>query len=260
MKLITIRFYGKLAQITNCKEFKYEFWGRRAIIDILESLGVPKTEIFLILLNHNISSFYNYPDNGDVISVYPKFIQFYRDILKSIFKDPLISKEIKREVGRKFWQYKIKKFVADVHLGRLTKYLRLLGIDVIYNPEWNDEDLIKISEQEHRILLTRDKGILKQKKLTYGFYILNSDPVFQLLEVLEYFSLKIIPFSRCSICNSILTKKDIKGINDLKYLLPDKVKNLYHEFYYCEHCNKLYWSGSHYDNIIKLFNKYDLII
>ncbi len=260
MKVVTIRFYGKLAKITNLRECTYQFWGKRAIIDILESLGLPKTEVFLILLNHNISSFYEYPSNGDIISVYPKFMQFYKEVIKNILDDPFISREIKLEIIRKFWQYKIRRFIADVHLGKLMKYLRFLGVDVLYNPEWDDEVLIEVSQKERRVLLTRDKGILKQKKLSYGFYLLNANPSYQLLEVLEYFSLKINPFSRCSICNSLLIKKEKEEIGVFLDEIPTKIKDLYDDYYYCEQCNKFYWTGSHYDNIIKLFNKYNLFL
>ncbi len=254
MKKIILRFYGRLTKIANKILEEKEVIGKPAIIDIIESCGIPRTEVYLIIKNKNISSFYETIENNDYISVYPKMMQLYCEIYKHIISCANYTKVLKKEIREKSQYYKIEKFIADVHLGKLVLYLRLLGVDVLYNIEWNDEELIDISTKEKRILLTQDKGILKQKKLKYGSYIISQDPIQQLQDFLSLYSVSIRPFSRCTICNSILKKipKELLA-NHSNDNIPPKVMDLYPFFYYCFVCNKYYWEGSHYKNIVSFF-------
>ena len=137
------------------------------------------------------------------------------------------------------------KFVLDVHLGTLAKYIRMLGFDTLYKNNYKDEEIVKISLKEKRTILTKDRGILKRSEVTHGYWIRSTKIDEQLIEVINRFDLKeqIKELSRCLLCNSILKKIDKEKVIDL---LPTKVKEFQNEFYYCKNCDKVFWKGSHY--------------
>jgi uncharacterized protein with PIN domain len=140
------------------------------------------------------------------------------------------------------------KFVSDVHLGKLTKYLRLCGFDTYYRTDFTDEEIIELSISDKRIILTRDKGLLENKKVILGYRILSQYPGEQLREVILRFDLKnhITPFSRCMECNCLLNNVAKKEILDR--LLP-KTREYYRNFKKCNDCNRIYWNGSHYQSM-----------
>jgi uncharacterized protein with PIN domain len=258
MKKCSIRFYHRLKIISGKEFYVYSFIGKRTLMDIIESLGVPHTEIYLILKNDQISGFKDFVLDSDRISLYPKMFVFYKEIYRNIMLGNY-SHKIKKEYWYKYQNYHIHQFIADVHLGKLVKYLRFLGIDILYNPLWNDEELINISQTQKRILLTQDKGILKQRRVKYGFYLISREPKNQLKEFLEYFDIMLKPFSRCSLCNHTLNSLHRKDLENFISNIPEMVLKKYTNYYYCNHCNKIYWEGSHYENIIKIFNKINIL-
>jgi uncharacterized protein with PIN domain len=137
------------------------------------------------------------------------------------------------------------KFVLDVHLGRLAVYLRMLGFDARYQSCLTDEELAKISATEQRILLTRDRGLLKRSLVTHGHWLRETDSRRQTAEILERFDLAaaIRPFTRCMACNAPLqevTKHLVRG------LVPQRAAELHDEFRRCPDCRRIYWKGSHY--------------
>jgi uncharacterized protein len=148
------------------------------------------------------------------------------------------------------------RFVSDVHLGKLTKYMRLCGFDTVYNTEFNDQDIINLALTGNRVILTRDKGLLKNKNVTHGYLIRSQHTEEQLKEVMLTFDLKkkISPFTRCMICNELLidtTKQEIL------HRLQPLTKRYYRKFKLCPSCNRIYWNGSHYDRMrryLKLLN------
>jgi uncharacterized protein with PIN domain len=143
------------------------------------------------------------------------------------------------------------KFILDVHLGKLARYMRMVGLDTSYKNNFADDELIEISLKEKRTILTKDRGILKRNEVTHGYWIRNEVPVGQLKEVIERFDLKkqLMEFSRCLECNSSLTEIEKEKIIER---LPPKVKDWQNEFYYCRECDKVYWKGSHYDKMKKM--------
>ncbi|GIX40513.1 MAG: hypothetical protein KatS3mg129_0246 [Leptospiraceae bacterium] len=259
MKQCYIRFYGRLKSISGKEYWIYSFRNKPTIIDIIEALGVPHTEVYFILKNQQISGFYDHIYDNDKISAYPKMQYLYIDLYKHIMFDPFLSKKIKKDYWFKFQNYKISKFIADVHLGKLVKYLRFLGIDILYNIHWDDTTLIRKSIEEKRILLTQDKGILKQKIVQYGCYIINREPPQQLLEFFNYFSIRAKPFTRCSLCNHLLIKLSKMEIKENMDYIPSKIKQLYEYFYYCPVCKKYYWEGSHYKKLINFYKSMNLL-
>lgn len=141
--------------------------------------------------------------------------------------------------------------MLDTHLGRLATYLRLLGFDTIWEHNCPDERLATISARERRILLTRDRGLLKRSAVTHGYFVRNTDPRAQLTEVVRRFDLYrlIRPFSRCLCCNTPL--KDVAK-SEVWDRLPPKVRACCDEFRLCPGCKRVYWKGTHYERMAQL--------
>lgn len=249
MKTAHLRFYGRLGIIARTTHKCINFTGTPAILDLVQSAGVPRTEVFLILKNQEIVSIHDRVADGDRIAIYPRWMN-----LENLILYDLAHKEsrVYKEYLERYVITNIDRFVADVHLGKLTKYLRLLGIDVMYNPEWDDSDLINLSLAENRVLLTQDRGILFHKKLKYGYLVLSRVPAQQLSEVIEFFNLAIKPFTRCSVCNGELVLAEKEEIKE-NYCIPEKVLDTFEEFYICRRCEQVYWEGSHFENMKKFF-------
>ena len=142
------------------------------------------------------------------------------------------------------------KFIADVHLGKLARNLRLLGFDTYLDSSLDDNEIINISLTENRIILTRDKQLLNNNRITQGCRIGSSDPREQIREVLTRFDLhnNLKPFSRCMDCNGLIVSVSKESVNEY---LPPKTRQYYEEFFRCQVCSKIYWEGSHYDNMKK---------
>jgi uncharacterized protein with PIN domain len=229
----SIRFYAELNDFLPAnvrqKPLTYPFELSASVKDVIEALGVPHTEVDLILVNGVSVDFTYLVQNGDAISVYPVFEAIDISPLLRLRPRPL------RET----------RFILDVHLGRLAVYLRMLGFDTLYRNNYADEELAHISSSQGRILLTRDRGLLKRSVVTHGYCIRSTNPQQQLLEVLRRFDLfgSLAPFSRCLHCNGHLQAVNKEAISDR---LPPKTKQYYAEFRRCENCDRIYWRGSHY--------------
>ncbi len=241
MPQATFRFYAELNDFLSPgrrQEFAYEFQGRGSVKDLIEALGVPHTEVDLILVN-GVSVDFGYPvHDGDRVSVYPVFEGLAIEPAVRLRPAPL------RE----------PRFVLDVHLGKLTTYLRLLGFDTLYRNDYADAELARISSQEDRLLLTRDRGLLKRGVVSHGYYVRATEPFAQLLDVLRRFDLfdAVQPFHRCTRCNGAVApvaKEDV-----LEFLLP-KTRLYYDEFYRCVQCGRIYWRGSHYERMERLVDR-----
>jgi uncharacterized protein len=237
----TFRFYEELNDfLPNEKRkvpFQYCFNKSPSLKDAVEAIGVPHVEIELLLVNGNSVNFDYLLKDKDYISVYPVFESI------DISEVSLINKAPLRQI----------KFILDVHLGKLAKYLRLFGFDSFYSNDFDDFQIIELALEQKRIILTRDKGLLKVKSVTHGYWIRNEDPKLQINEVIRRFDLmKIInPFSRCIECNGNIFKVDKKEIeHELKAMT---ILN-FNEFYQCGTCKKIYWEGSHFGRMQKFIN------
>lgn len=230
---ITLRFYEELNDFLPPAQRKVAFAhplrNGGSVKDLIESLGVPHTEVDLILVNGVSVDFGYRVQDGDRISVYPVFEALDITPLTHLRPAPL----------------RVTRFVLDTHLGRLAAYLRLLGFDTLYRNDCDDPTLARISVEEHRILLTRDRRLLMLKQITHGYYVRARQPHAQLLEILARFDLFDArrPFTRCLHCNGLIhpvTKDSVE-----KHLLP-RTRTYYDEFWQCADCGKIYWKGSHY--------------
>ena len=236
------RFYEELNDflppVKRKKKFTHEFIDRTSVKDMIESLGVPHTEIDLILVNGLSVSFNYIVQDKDDISVYPVFESLDITNLQKLRPAPL----------------RIPKFILDVHLGRLAKYMRILGFDTLYKNDYTNDEIVITSLKEKRTILTKDRGILKRKEVTHGYWVRNTDPNKQIKEIIGRFDLKnsIKEFTLCLECNSplkpILKEKVIDS-------LPQKVRTRQNEFFICGNCNKIFWKGTHYDKMLRLVNK-----
>jgi uncharacterized protein with PIN domain len=188
-----VRFYAELRDFlapAPLGRIDRDFREPGSVKDVIESYGVPHTEVEVILANGQSVDFGYQVVDGDRISVYPVFESFDVSPLVRVRPQPL------REV----------RFVLDVHLGRLARRLRLLGFDCHYRLDASDDDLVAISTTERRILLTRDLGLLKRKAITHGTFVRATDPREQVREMVRRFQLaeRIAPFTRCLACNGPL--------------------------------------------------------
>jgi uncharacterized protein with PIN domain len=228
-----IRFYAELNDHLPAHQ-QYQMVEKTLITptsakDFLESFGVPHTEVDLILVNGVSAGFDRLVQPGDRVSVYPVFESF----------------DIAPEVRVRPQPLRDPKFVLDVHLGRLAAYLRMLGFDAWYRSRATDKELAEVSASQRRILLTRDRGLLKRSQVTHGYWLRLSDSRRQLTEVVGRFDLArmIQPFTRCMACNAPLAdipKDRVRG------LIPPRAAESYEEFRRCPDCSRIYWKGSHY--------------
>lgn len=141
----------------------------------------------------------------------------------------------------------MEKFIADVHLGKLARLLRMLGFDTIYQNNFTFDELLKIGREQNRILLSR-KASLSKIHTVKQFLIAGEDPSAQLQQVIQHFNLKneVQPFSRCMVCNGILEKVLKENIN---HLIEKNTKIYFDEFWQCQKCKRIYWKGSHFERI-----------
>jgi len=241
VKQATFRFYEELNDFLPIEKkkvaFVHRFNGAPSIKDVIEAIGVPHVEVDLIMANGNSVDFKYHLKDKDNISVYPVFETINIANVSHLRDSPL------RET----------KFILDVHLGKLARYLRMLGFDTTYQNDNDDNEIIRVSFTEHRIILTRDLGLLKVKSVSHAYFIRSQNPKEQLTEVLRHFDLvhAIDPFNRCIKCNGKLelVEKEII-IQQLKPL----TKKYFNKFYRCTNCQSIFWEGSHFDHMQSFIN------
>jgi len=232
-KAAHLRFYAELNDFLSPERrgrmFDYEFWVEPSVKDVIESCGVPHTEVELILVNGESAGFEHRVRDGDQISVYPMFEAMDITPLLTVRPEPL----------------RLSRFVLDTHLGRLARYLRMLGFDAMYSRDASDEELAGISARERRILLTRDRGLLMRSQVTHGYCVRSIVPRRQLVEVLDRFDLRsaLRPFTRCTRCNGML--EDTPRGSALGRV-PENILERHDRFLRCPDCHRLYWEGSHH--------------
>ncbi|HYK88190.1 MAG TPA: Mut7-C RNAse domain-containing protein [Acidobacteriota bacterium] len=238
MKRAFVRLYAQLNDFLSPEKrmqvTTYNFAVSGSVKDVIESFGVPHTEVDLILANGKSVDFAYQVQDGDRICVYPTDQSL--DIPSVIHLQPPPLSE--------------PRFVADTHLGRLAAYLRMMGFDMLYRNDNRDEDLARLTGQM-RILLTRDRGLLMRAKVTRGYFVRATDPRAQLIEVVHRLGLipLMAPFCRCIRCNALLRRTEKDFVNDR--LLP-QTREHFDEFYICPECERIYWKGSHYRRMQRL--------
>lgn len=233
LKHITFRCYAELNDFLpeeqKQKRFVFSLKTPVTLGEAIESLGIPLSEVDLVLVNSQPGSRNQRLCENDYISVYPTFETLDISKLKDTHSPAL----------------RVTRFILDAHLGKLAKYLRMLGFDSLYRNDFDDEDIIELAARENRIILTRDKPLLKSKRITHGYYIRTTDTHQQIREVVQKFDLysQFKSFTRCMTCNTELVPKKKQEI--MHIIQPDTLQN-FNEFFFCPTCRKVYWKGSHF--------------
>ncbi len=236
---VTIRFYEELNDFLpedqRKNAFAVQFAPGCTIKALVEDLGVPHTEIDLVLANGESVAFDFRLGDGDHVSVFPVFESWDLTGLSRVRPTPL------RET----------RFALDVHLGKLARLLRRFGFDASYRNTAADEEIVREARRERRIILTRDRGLLKRRAVTHGYLVRSSLPQEQLAEVIRRFDCRgqVRMFTRCIECNRPLTRIDAK---EAAARVPAVVAAAYSDFSACEGCGRVFWRGSHWERMKKL--------
>ncbi len=242
MATATLRFYEELndylAPAHRRRDVTLSFAPPCPVRHLVESLGVPHTEIELILINGRSVGLEASVADGDRVAVYPVFEAL--DVTPLLRLRPTALRH--------------PRFFADAQLGRLARYLRLLGFDTLYQNSIRDAELVERAAREHRIVLTRDRALLMHRAVTHGCHIRHDDPLAQLAQVVERCDLvrQARPFTRCMECNGLLQSVDKREI--LHRLEPD-TRAFYDAFWRCQGCGRVYWKGTHFQRLQSLVDR-----
>lgn len=229
----TFRFYEELNDFLAPEHRRREFTRRCAraatVKHMVEALGVPHTEVELVLVNGESVAFERLIRDGDRVTVYPSFEAFDVTPLLRVRERPL------REL----------RFVADAHLGGLAHLLRMTGFDTLYDNAYRDDEIERIAQAERRIVLTRDRDLLKRRGVRHGCYVRAVRSEAQLREVFERLDLARAaqPLTRCLRCNHVLREVPKAQV---EAQLPTEVRERHAHFTRCDGCGRVYWAGTHW--------------
>jgi uncharacterized protein with PIN domain len=239
MGVARLRFYEELndflASARRKREFDYAFARAATVKNAIEAVGVPHTEVELILVDGRSVDFSYRLRDGDRVSVYPMFEAFDVAPLLRVRERPLRD----------------TRFVADAHLGGLARLLRMAGFDTLHDNAYADEAVRLIAAAESRVILTRDRALLMCRDVTHGCYVRALKPSAQLAEVVERLQLaaRMAPLTLCLHCNLPLAEISKDEVEDR---LPETVAQTYERFRTCSGCRRIYWEGSHWRRMREL--------
>ncbi len=233
------RFYEELndflAPELRKRAFRMPIDRGRSVKDAIESTGVPHTEVDLVLVDGASVAFEHVLRGGERVAVYPVFERL--DIAPVVHLRPSPLRET--------------RFVLDAHLGKLARHLRLAGFDSLWENDYGDEEIVALSVAQKRVILTRDKGILKRRAVLRGYFVRETESEKQFCEVVRAFQLErsLKPFSRCRVCNAVLRevpKESVRG------RVPEAVWKQLDAFTECPECGRIFWRGTHYERLSRV--------
>jgi len=237
---VVLSFHGDLGFFVQPKE-RYKpitrtLTHKTSIKDLIESCGVPHPEVDLIVVNGQPVDFSFQVETDATFDIHP------------ISAQPFPTFRLQER--------DVRAFVADGHLGKLARDLRLLGIDVSYHQNPADRELLAMMAQENRALLTRDRPLLMHRVVRTGYYPRSQCPIEQTVEVVRRFCLvqALAPFDRCLRCNGVLSSVSKETIIDQ---LEPLTRFYYDDFQGCPKCGQRYWRGSH---VVKLEKRVQAIL
>jgi uncharacterized protein with PIN domain len=236
MPVAHARFYAELNDHlpAPCRhvQFPCVFDHPCSLREFIAGEGVPSDEVDLVLVNGVSADLSRLVRDGDRVSVYPVFETFEIGTLQKIRDRPL----------------RRPRFVLDVHLGKLSSLMRMLGIDTLYSNSYTDEEIVAISLDQGRAVLSKDRGLLHHEALTRRYHVREKNPRLQLREVVDRFDLResVAPFTRCMRCNTLLEKVPREEILER---LPPRVRENHTEFWQCATCTRVFWQGTHYERM-----------
>jgi uncharacterized protein len=229
---VTVRCYAELVDLAGQPEVEVPVGAPRSVKDVVESIGVPHPEVALLLVDGTPVGFEAAVRGGERIAAYPPFHGIEvadAPVLAPPWPDP-------------------RRFVLDVHLGTLTRRLRLLGFDCWYRTDADDVELARVSVAEARILLTRDRGLLMRREIAHGYCPRSDAPDVQVEEVIHRFGLRgrTAPLTRCVRCNGELEPVALEAVIDR---VPPRSRAAFDRFARCTGCGQVFWPGSHLDGL-----------
>ncbi|WP_052666320.1 Mut7-C RNAse domain-containing protein [Nitriliruptor alkaliphilus] len=230
MPAVTLRLYADLAELAGNAHHLVPVPEPRSIKDLVESVGVPHVEVALLLCDGVPVTFDHRLQGGERVSALPALQHLGHEGV------PLAAPPAPAE----------PRFVCDVHLGTLARRLRLLGLDTRYDRSWDDAVLAGVAAHEDRVLLSRDRGLLKRRSVAHGYLPRSDDPDTQATEVVHRFGLgpHLAPSTRCVRCNGVLAPVDREEVWDR---IPPRTRAAIDRYARCTGCDRLYWPGSHHD-------------
>jgi uncharacterized protein len=236
---VTFRFYAELNDFLAPARRGCEFTCRcaRAVTTkhMIEALGVPHTEVELVLVNGESVGFERALGDGDRVAVYPK--------CELLDVTPLLR--VRDRALRE------TRFAADAHLGGLAHLLRMTGFDTLYDDHFGDHEIERVAAAENRIVLTRDRDLLKRSAVSHGCYVRALRSELQLHEVFDRLDLarSARPFTRCLRCNTLLRPI---GKEQVAARLPPGVLQRHERFAVCDGCTRVFWEGTHWQRMRRL--------
>lgn len=245
MVTATFRFYDELGDFLprerRGREFSRPCARAATVKHTIEALGVLHTEVQLVLVNGESSGFDRLLEEGDRVAVYPTFSTFDVTALSRVPRLPLGEEQAP------------PRFVADAHLGGLARLLRMAGFDTLYDNHYGDDEIVAIAAEEDRVVLTRDRELLKRRAVVHGCYLHAIKPAEQFRELFDRLALAASarPFSLCLHCNLALRAVDKALVLDE---LPPSVRVLHDEFNTCDACRRVFWKGSHHKRMCALLD------
>ncbi|HAQ20489.1 MAG TPA: twitching motility protein PilT [Prolixibacteraceae bacterium] len=243
MNQVCFRFYEELNDYLPKELHKVWFECRfelgTSVGEKIQSLGIPLDDIDLILVNQQSKRFDYLMQDGDRISVYPEFELFDLSGISQLREKPLRN----------------TRFICDVHLGRLCKYLRMLGLDTLYSNRYTTKEMVNFSRQEKRILLSRSYQLIRHKEVTHAYWIRSAEPLEQLSDLIRKLDLSGLanPLTRCLNCNDRIVTVEKQ---EILHRLQAMTAKYYTEFFKCAACDQIYWKGSHYENMLEFIYRH----
>ncbi len=233
------RFYEELndflAPELRKKAFQVPIDRGRSVKDAIESVGVPHTEVDLVVVDGASVAFGHVLRGGERVAVYPVFERLDIAPVVHLRSSPL------RET----------RFVLDCHLGKLARNLRMAGFDSLWETDYGDEEIVALSVAQKRVVLTRDKGLLKRRAVQRGHFVRETESEEQFREVVREFQLEglLKPFTRCRVCNSALREVSRESV---RRRVPEKVWRAQEAFTECPDCGRIFWRGTHYERLSRI--------
>jgi uncharacterized protein len=223
----SVRFYAQLVDLADAAELDVPVGEPRSVKDLIEAQGVPHPEIGLVVVDGQPVSLQHRISGGERVAVYPPLRSLAPPARPDAVAPPVPP-----------------RFVADVHLGTLARRLRLLGFDTWYTTDATDRQLARCAAEEHRILLTRDRGLLMRRVIDLGYCPRSPDPDRQLDEVVERYDLgdHLAPGTRCVTCNGRLAPALLDEVADH---VPPRTRRAFDTYARCQSCGQVYWPGAH---------------
>jgi uncharacterized protein len=227
MSVAAFRFHAELecfiARERRGIAFAYECARAATLKQAIESLGVPHTEIGRMIVNGQQATLERIVREGDVVEAFP------HEAGAAPFAEPLA-------------------FVADAHLGGLARMLRMLGFDAEFDNALHDRQIIEQAAAEKRVVLTRDRELLKCREVLRGCFVHALKPEMQLREVARRYGIaaRMRPFTLCLHCNVLLEPADPRSV---AARVPERIQARYSRFMHCSACDRIYWEGSHWERM-----------